>query len=114
LFSGAAYYYADFASATVRLLNTAPVDRANNGQSVALNASGLYVGCPNCSGGEGLVRFYPYSTMALGYTLFALNKVSNSAFGYAIKATDSYLAVGAPVMADPNISGGASYVFRLP
>ena len=119
-FTGAAFYYSDYAATTAaKFISTDSEQRGNNGRAVAINNIGVFSGCPGCNTGMGIVRFYSYAQLAMdnpapGYLLFSLNEVTNSGFGSSISGTDAYLAVGSPYMADPNVSGGASYVFRLP
>ena len=87
----------------------------NLGQSVALSATGLYIGVPFANARAGRVDFYQYAGIAAGTLYFrnlAYNESTNSGYGYSVAASGDYVVIGARIKNDPNDNSGAAYIYK--
>ena len=88
----------------------------NLGQSVALSATGLYIGVPFANTRAGRVDHYLYAGIPAGtlyYRNLAYNDTANSAFGHSVAASGNYVVIGARIKNDPNDNSGAAYINKF-
>ena len=113
---GRVSYYDNFTAAAATKTFQGAILTDNLGQSVALSASGLYVGVPYANNRAGRVDHYLYAGIPAGtlyYRNLAYNETANSAFGFSVAASGNYVVIGARIKNDPNDNGGAAYINKF-
>lgn len=113
---GRVSYYDNFTAAAVSKTFQGAILTDNLGQSVALSATGLYVGVPYANNRAGRVDHYLYAGIAAGtlyYRNLAYNETANSAFGFSVAASGNYVVIGARIKNDPNDNAGAAYINKF-
>ena len=110
---GRASFYDTYSAAAPTRTIQGGVSTENLGQSVALSATGLYVGVPFANNRAGRVDHYLYSSInTLYYRNLAYNEGANSGYGYAIAVSGEFVVIGARIKSDPNDNSGAAYIYR--
>ena len=113
---GRVSYYDNFTVAAASKTFQGAILTDNLGQSVALSATGLYIGVPFANTRAGRVDHYLYAGIPAGtlyYRNLAYNDTANSAFGHSVAASGNYVVIGARIKNDPNDNSGAAYINRF-
>lgn len=113
---GRVSYYDNFTAAAASKTFQGAILTDNLGQSVALSATGLYVGVPYANNRAGRVDHYLYAGIPAGtlyYRNLAYNETANSAFGFSVAASGNYVVIGARIKNDPNDNAGAAYINKF-
>lgn len=110
--AGRATFFADLNAVATKTWDGSEAG-GNMGQGLALSSTGIYVGSPLASTRTGYVDHFLYSDLAnVYYHAVAYNETPNSAFGWAVAASDSDVVIGARIKNDPNDNSGAAFIYR--
>lgn len=113
---GRVSYYDSYTSAAPSKTFQGAILTDNLGHSVALSATGLYIGVPYANNRAGRVDHYLYGGIPAGtlyYCNLAYNETANSAFGFSVATSGNYVVIGARIKSDPNDNAGAAYINKF-